>query len=647
VENLTIVIPFYNGHRHIDRLLESLPVDLPVLVVDDMSDEPLQLKRPNVQVIRLKVKGYFTGAVNAGMAACETDALILNQDVWFEGARWLDLLHENRDKYATIGEGIAGNHPAWPRGYIHGTFMFIRRDAWDTVGPMNEIDYPLWGSTCEWQLRACRKDYKALPIGQGYVPGFYHARTGNYGEAITEMLGRHPEQRKWFIRTPPAISVVISCFNYGRFLRDAVNSLIGGPNSLSALIGEEGQTFQSFEVIIVDDGSADTTEKVGKELADPWKGVRYVRRASTGGTPAANNTGIRRAHAPVISMLCADDMMSPTRLERMYRALEDNPHSMIYDDLRHFADGQWNRYRKTGQTGLSSIQRMMHPYDFDRLLEKNGIHSGIMFPKQAWVDIGGYDERMRWGREDWQVNVALGAKGYCGVRVDEALYLYRREGQNRTLRNTTPHHRQQFGLQMQEIFPMLYRGVRMAGCCGGRASKSNSRSRTTAPTRPVGGRMDIGEEGLVKLKYVGRSAGRMTYYGQSTRARYSFGGRHIFGYVDKRDVEHLLRIKEHGRSIFQRVDERPPKKAREDEFVPPSEPVEELLPQPPLEEDIVLPFDPNDHLVKEMQELLDSISLHRAEVLEELLALELAGKSRIRVASMIRAAIEKEKIAVA
>ncbi|GAG09004.1 unnamed protein product, partial [marine sediment metagenome] len=89
---LTIVIPFFNGYKHIDRLLESLPVDMPVVIVDDHSDVPLQLERDNVRVIRPERKGYFTGAVNVGIDACETDVLILNQDTWLEGTQWLDLL---------------------------------------------------------------------------------------------------------------------------------------------------------------------------------------------------------------------------------------------------------------------------------------------------------------------------------------------------------------------------------------------------------------------------------------------------------------------------------------------------------------------------------------------------------------------------
>src|SRR5574337_1443943 len=83
-KNLTVVIPFRNGHATIDRLLDSLPHELPVVVVDDLSKKPYQSHRNKVKVIRLARRGYFSGAVNHGIQECDTDVLVLNQDVWFE-----------------------------------------------------------------------------------------------------------------------------------------------------------------------------------------------------------------------------------------------------------------------------------------------------------------------------------------------------------------------------------------------------------------------------------------------------------------------------------------------------------------------------------------------------------------------------------
>lgn len=212
--SFTILVPFFNGHKTIRRLLDSLPHDLPVIVVDDQSDAEAatvvystDCPVCNIKVIRPEKKGYFTGAVNRGIEACEGDVLILNQDAYFTGGGWLDLLDEALSDYDLIGEGISGNHPAWPMGYIHGTFMYISREVINRIGLMNEIDYPLWGSTCEYQLRACRAGFKALPLP--YIPDFHHRdKSQRFGEAINTALEREPSRRREFIRTPPEVSVV-------------------------------------------------------------------------------------------------------------------------------------------------------------------------------------------------------------------------------------------------------------------------------------------------------------------------------------------------------------------------------------------------------------------------------------------------------
>lgn len=278
--NLTIIIPFYNGHHTINRLLASIPEDIfAVIIVDDQSELPLNdryyLREYGADVHRLSRKGYFTGAVNHGIQECHTDVLILNQDTWLEGREWVETIEKYRDRYAMIGERIRGTHPAFgDLGYIHGTFMFIRRDAIDAVGLLNEQDYPLWGSTAEYQWRMARHEFQVLPLEK--VPGFHHERpaTERFGSSIKNLLAREPEKKDLLVRTPPMVSVIVPCYNYGRYIRDCVNSLIGGPTCLGDM---PGQTLQSFEIIIVDDASTDDSLELIKQVTDSAKGIRSNR----------------------------------------------------------------------------------------------------------------------------------------------------------------------------------------------------------------------------------------------------------------------------------------------------------------------------------------------------------------------------------
>lgn len=536
--NLTVVVPYWNGESGIGRLVESIPPHIPLVIVDDHSDVPLQRHTlPTdraITVLRPRSKGYFTGAVNSGIEAARTDVLVLNQDSWLEGTKALEMIEANRGRYSLIGERIKGNHPAWVDGYIHGTFMFIRRDGVDAVGLMDAKHFPLWGSTADYQCRLARRGFEALILPT--VDGFVHQeRTAQFGEAITEMLSREPHHKGWFIRTPPLISVVITCYNYGRYLSDAVNSLIGGPTFLG---DAPPQTFQGFEIVIVDDGSTDNSYEIAQTLASNRKGIHVIRRPN-GGTAAATNTGIEYAKGKYIAILAGDDMMHFERLEKMLEAQEANPHAFIYDDM--------TAVLPDGRHGLWKMQ----DFDFELLLERNHVHAGIMLPKAAWKEVGGYPEIMREGREDWAFNVGLGAKGWCGVHLRYAGYIYRRAGQNRTLRNTTEEWRKYFKGQLRQLYPRLYQGERTSMCCGQNVS---------TPQFNGGGGSDLsnvsfsmpGSAGMPILEYRGGNIGTVSFWGEVTGTQYRFSGKPGKNRrrVDARDVNGFLKLYEGTKQLF-------------------------------------------------------------------------------------------------
>ena len=578
--DLTVVTPFYEGHDTIRSLVRSIPAEVPIIIVDDISDRTLKIKDARVRVFRLEKKGYFSGAVNFGIKRCSTDVLILNQDIHFDDRRAFDLVLKNRNRYAMIGEQISGAHPAWPMGYIHGTFMFMRRDAIQSIGLLNEEHYPLWGSTCEWQLRACRKGYEVLPLK---VPGMTHKRKGNYGSSIAKLLADNPGKRNLFIRTPPLISVIVPSYNHGRFLPELIGSLIGGPTALGP---SNGQTFQAFDVIIADDCSTDNTQEVMKDLANPWKGIKYVRTKKNSGTSAACNLAIQSSYAKYIARIDADDMRESASLERMLKVQLENQHSFVYDDIQLFTPN-----------GITSKAWRMKDYDFDELIEKNFIHAGIMLPKEAWTEVGGYPEEMRHGRDDWAFNIALGLKGWCGVHLQEPGYLYRRHGENRTLTNTTPVHRAEFKQKIMSLYPEAFQEVRPMACCGG-GRPIQLQSQTYQSNNGRGGILSMptmpGTRGFVLLEYLGTNSGNVTYFGPATGSAYEFSSRKNRRWVDPNDLHYeiangkqigLLDILDNRRKVFQLVRQPVAEKVAEATVIakemapkPAPEPVESELP---------------------------------------------------------------------
>ncbi len=99
----------------------------------------------------------------------------------------------------------------------------------------------------------------------------------------------------------PVVSVVIPTHNRANLVVRAIKSVLS-------------QTFEDFELIVVDDASSDNTEKVVKRFQDPR--INYVRHQKNIGAPATRNTGIRMARGAYIGLLDDDDEWLPTKLEK-------------------------------------------------------------------------------------------------------------------------------------------------------------------------------------------------------------------------------------------------------------------------------------------------------------------------------------------
>ena len=247
-------------------------------------------------------------------------------------------------------------------------------------------------------------------------------------------------------------------------------------------------------------------------------------------------------------------MLEPWCLERHYHASQENPHCVVYGNLQIIKDGQRQRELK------------LPSYDCDLVLKKNPMSAGLMYPRKAWQDAGGYPEVMQWGREDWAFNVALMLAGWCGVHLDDAGYLYRRERQNRSLRTGNKHRdevqaydptpdgtrtwREFFYNQLRALYPNAYNGrQRMPGCCGG--ARSRKRGATVQVSNPTPAAQSLpGKGGMERLEYIGRNEANSTWWGPATNTRYVFGRVRRIGYVDKKDAAGMVAMKKEDRPVF-------------------------------------------------------------------------------------------------
>lgn len=113
------------------------------------------------------------------------------------------------------------------------------------------------------------------------------------------------------LRTRPTVSVVVPCYNYGRYLPDCVASILG----------QEGV---DVDVLIVDDASPDGSVEVARDLAgDPR--VQVIEHVTNQGHIATYNEGLSKATGDYVVLLSADDLLTPGSLARSTALLEAHP----------------------------------------------------------------------------------------------------------------------------------------------------------------------------------------------------------------------------------------------------------------------------------------------------------------------------------
>jgi glycosyltransferase involved in cell wall biosynthesis len=196
----------------------------------------------------------------------------------------------------------------------------------------------------------------------------------------------------------PQVTVVIPCYNHGRYVDRAVDSILG-------------QTFKDLEIFIIDDGSTDP-ETVAK-LRDYRKPNTTVLRKKNEHLSAARNFGIRQSHAQYIVTLDADDYFAPEFVEKAVAVLEREPSvGIVTSWCQEF--GVANR--------LVKHELRTEVKDF---LTHNPCHASCLFRRKCWEQAGGYDETMKQGYEDWNFNIAVTKAGWTVYAIPEVLFHYR------------------------------------------------------------------------------------------------------------------------------------------------------------------------------------------------------------------------------
>ena len=203
----------------------------------------------------------------------------------------------------------------------------------------------------------------------------------------------------------PQISIIVPAYNAAKTIEETI-------------VAVQKQTFQDWELIIVNDGSTDDTLAVVENITEP---KLKIISTENNGVAEARNIGSANAMGTYVAFLDADDLWVKNKLERQLQALEQNPDAVVAYSWTCFMDREGDSY-----VYHASSQYRYTGNVYARLLVADFIHSGsnTLIRKSALDRVGGFDSKCN-GCEDWDMWLRLSAIGDFVV-VPQHQIMYRR-----------------------------------------------------------------------------------------------------------------------------------------------------------------------------------------------------------------------------
>lgn len=199
------------------------------------------------------------------------------------------------------------------------------------------------------------------------------------------------------------VSIIVPCYKQAHFLNESLQSVLD-------------QTYEYWECIIVNDGSPDNTESIAQQWCEKDHRFSYLYKEN-GGLPSARNAGIKRSKGEFIVALDSDDILHFDFLKKLVPELKLNNNLGIVSCYRYFFSKNKaniiNKYTATGSTY----------YD---LMFENKLMPSSIYRKKCWEEVGGYDESMVKGFEDWEFWLNITKRGWEFKFIEEFLFYYRK-----------------------------------------------------------------------------------------------------------------------------------------------------------------------------------------------------------------------------
>lgn len=218
----------------------------------------------------------------------------------------------------------------------------------------------------------------------------------------------------------PKVSVIVPNYNHARFLRQRLDSIMG-------------QTFQDFELILLDDCSTDESQSILREYATEPRARIDFNEKNSGSTFKQWNKGVRLARGEYVWIAESDDYADERLLERLVPLLDAEPNSVLAycRSWRILADGQISGFLDSHHTDLDP-HRWTADFLADGreecqnyLVQRNTISnaSAVLFRREVYVRVGGADESLVLCG-DWKLWAAMALAGKIAY-LGEPLNYYR------------------------------------------------------------------------------------------------------------------------------------------------------------------------------------------------------------------------------
>lgn len=201
----------------------------------------------------------------------------------------------------------------------------------------------------------------------------------------------------------PKVSVIVTAYNLIEYLPETIDNVLQ-------------QTYNDFEVIVVDDGSTDNTAAWVRQVTDPR--VRLICQPNMG-LSGASNTGIENARGEYITFLDADDLWEPTKLAKQVEILDNCPEvGIVYT---------WVIYmNEEGKSTGRVVKPEAEGYIWEQLIEVNQIECGSvnLIRRSCFEKVGLFDTNLKSYVPDWDMWLRL-ALHYQFKVIREPLVYYR------------------------------------------------------------------------------------------------------------------------------------------------------------------------------------------------------------------------------